>query len=598
MRQRDGTGIFFGNRSIVSELSQFLLLFRIQRRTLAARFYKLVTRSRLMTFTLVLFLITYTAAAYLLFKRGLDYFGGIPAAGAMLTDRLLFLIFFCFFYMLSFSVGITGYIAIYRSRDTRWLLTLPISHRVVYLWKVIEAAAFSSWGLLFISAPLIVAFARNREVDFPFFLKTVSALFPFIIIAGCLAALAMLSIIRWFRRGPAIAIGALVLAGFGVWLFLTISHERDLMDRTGLSAALTFQQVLRHTQVSVHPLSPSTWLAASIIEWARDSVLPPSFLHPTLLLSYALMGLVVTAWTGKRWFYESWNRSVQNSAISALRKRNSTPEYLARSLAQQLPDQPGLFRRLMGRPLAAINRKDILSFRRDPAQWAQFVIVFGLLSFYALGMRRINQQLDQPRDLYLVVYLNLAVCGLALSTLTTRFVFPQYSLEGRRLWILAMSPLKVPLVALQKFFLSTTFTSVAVAVVVLISGHTLRLAGQEIAFFTLAILMISMGLNALAVGLGVLFPNLEETNAAKIVSGFGGTLCLVLSFVYLISFLLLLVWARWEVFRSNLPPKHWIEGQNQITAVTIATILTVFIVTFLLFFAMKRLKRLEISGDL
>ncbi len=228
----------------------------------------------------------------------------------------------------------------------------------------------------------------------------------------------------------------------------------------------------------------------------------------------------------------------------------------------------------------------------------QFVIVFGLLSFYALGMRSINRQLDQPRDLYLVVYLNLAVCGLALSTLTTRFVFPQYSLEGRRLWILAMSPLRVPLVALQKFFLSTTFTSLAAAFVVLVSGHTLRLERHEIAFFTVAILLISMGLNALAVGLGVLFPQLEETNAAKIVSGFGGTLCLVLSFVYLTAFLVLLVWARWEVFRSNTLPQGWIEGRDQLLAVTIATIATVFIVIFLLFFAMNRLKRLEISGNL
>ena len=40
----------------------------------------------------------------------------------------------------------------------------------------------------------------------------------------------------------------------------------------------------------------------------------------------------------------------------------------------------------------------------------------------------------------MISYLNLAACALTLSTLTTRFVFPQFSLEGRRLWISGSRP--------------------------------------------------------------------------------------------------------------------------------------------------------------
>ena len=35
--------------------------------------------------------------------------------------------------------------------------------------------------------------------------------------------------------------------------------------------------------------------------------------------------------------------------------------------------------------------------------------------------------------------------------------------------------------------------------------------------------------NGLAAGVGVLYPNFKENNPSKIVSGFGGTFCLVLS---------------------------------------------------------------------
>ena len=41
---------------------------------------------------------------------------------------------------------------------------------------------------------------------------------------------------------------------------------------------------------------------------------------------------------------------------------------------------------------------------------------------------------------------------------------------------------------------------------------------------------MSGALCGLAVGLGALFPNFKEDNPSKIVSGFGGTLCLVASF--------------------------------------------------------------------
>jgi ABC-2 type transport system permease protein len=43
-----------------------------------------------------------------------------------------------------------------------------------------------------------------------------------------------------------------------------------------------------------------------------------------------------------------------------------------------------------------------------------------------------------------------------------------------------------------------------------------------------------------------LYPNFKENNPSKIVNGFGGTFCLVLSFVYILGSVVLLgVWAPW-----------------------------------------------------
>jgi ABC-2 type transport system permease protein len=54
---------------------------------------------------------------------------------------------------------------------------------------------------------------------------------------------------------------------------------------------------------------------------------------------------------------------------------------------------------------------------------------------------------------------------------------------------------------------------------------------------------MTLTLNGLAMGLGVIYPNFKEDNPSKIVSGFGGTFCLVLSFLYIVGGISLLALA-------------------------------------------------------
>jgi ABC-2 type transport system permease protein len=576
----------------MSTLSQWLLLLRVHWRMLRVKATDAAAHSRLMTGTIATFLLGYMVAAYWLFSEGLRYVASLPAAGALLGDRLIYVLFFCFFMMLVFSVAVTSYISLYRSRDTRWLLTLPVSHRALFLWKCFESAAFSSWGLAFILAPLLLAFARMRGVSPDFFLKTILVLLLFLIVASAIGAILLLTAVRWLNRKQILAgviVVALLLVGSAVNTGL---KDQRIVEESGLGSALTFQRVLHHTGIAVNRAIPSTWLAGSVVDWTRPFRHSTSVLYPTLLVSHSLFAVLLLIGAGDRWFYRSWNLSLQHSAVSAMRRdrqRVSDHERLTR-----LYPRPSWLARLIGRPLAAISRKDFLTFFREPAQWVQFSVVFGLLALYSTGLRKMNGDLGQPRDLYLVAFLNLSVCALALSTLTTRFVFPQFSLEGRRLWILAMSPLKLPSIVLQKFVTSTLCSGLIVIGILFIGGYNLRLGFADSTFFAGAIALLAMGLNGLAVGLGVLFPNLRESNAAKIVSGFGGTLCLVGSFIYILTFILLLAWLRWEVFRENAVDPGWYEEPAKQWGIAAILALTFFVTLAPLLFSQKKLKRLEI----
>lgn len=575
----------------MSDLSQWLLLFRYHLRMARVRANCAVRRSWLMTATIVLFLVVYAVAAYFLFCQGLAYVARLPAAGSLLSDRLIYVIFFAFLLMLVFSVAVTGYISLYRSRETSWLLTLPISHRVVFLWKCFESAVFSCWGLIFILTPLLLAFARMRDVLPSFYLRALFALVPFLVIASVLGGLLLVGAVRWLNRRQIIVIAVLVGSFACAGAIRAGIQDKVAVETSGLSAALTFQRVLHHTQMTVSPWSPSTWVAGSLIEWSRPYESFGGLLYPALLLSHCLAGFVLLDFFGRRWFYRSWNKSIQQTAHHALRRTLHKPT--TREIERGYP-LPSWLRHLTGRPLAAIARKDFLTFFREPAQWVQFTVIFGLLAIYAGGLRQMNGEMEQPRDLYLVAFLNLSVCALALSTLTTRFVFPQFSLEGRRLWVLAMAPVRLEGIVLQKFVSGTLYSGVIVISILILAGFNLRLPFGDMLFFAAAIAALATGLNSLAIGLGVLFPNLEESNAAKIVSGFGGTLCLVSSFIYIIVFILLLAWSRFPIFRNNALNPEWWSHPSSLLPLGLAVLLTLVVTSFPLVFSRNKLKRLEI----
>ena len=203
-------------------------------------------------------------------------------------------------------------------------------------------------------------------------------------------------------------------------------------------------------------------------------------------------------------------------------------------LLQQLP--------LLSPDIRAVVLKDIRIFWRDTAQWGQSLILFGILGIYILNLRFFTEQFTSlfsggrfGSDYFskLVSFMNLAACALNLATLTTRFVFPQFSLEGKRLWIVGLSPLGLNRVVLVKYFLATTISLAISIPLIWLSSNMLQMPTPQKLFFCGGIAVMALTLNGLAMGMGVMYPDLKEDNPSKIVSGFGGTFCLVVSFVYI-----------------------------------------------------------------
>ena len=95
-------------------------------------------------------------------------------------------------------------------------------------------------------------------------------------------------------------------------------------------------------------------------------------------------------------------------------------------------------------------------------------------------------------------------------------------------------------------------------------------------------------MNALAMGLGVLYPNFKEENPGKIVSGVGGTFCLVLSFAYIIgSLVLVVIGLPWRMIGHS---PAWLVVASWIAFAALSYLLG----WLPLKFALRRLEKLEI----
>ncbi|MGV3533670.1 MAG: putative ABC transporter permease subunit [Chthoniobacteraceae bacterium] len=519
----------------ISTLRFFRVLLWVHWRSFLASTRKVQRESPLLIGVLALLVVGYVFVGYWLFHAGLDFLYNFPLVGSLLSQRILYLIFGFFFVMLVFSNLIIGYSTLFRNRETAWFLSLPVTHRTVYRWKFLEALVVSSWALIFLSTPMMIAYGRVHGVPLAFYFQIILVYLPFVIIPAVVGSSLIIFMVRLLAR-PFVRqafIAAAVLIVMGIVFGVKPVQEAEAMANQ--QEAQTFNQLLRHTQLSESPYLPSAWLANSVLAWS-DGLPRQGIFFFLLLLSNALMALLVGfQWVGRH-FYDSWVDALSSRAERFQKKAEAKRQLKRRRSLMDIALDP---LRYFSAPTAALVLKDVRLFWRDPAQWIQFMIFFGLLCIYVLNLRNVALNFDSVFWQTVISYLNLAASALTLSTLTTRFVFPQFSLEGRRLWIIGLAPLGMPKVLLQKFILSCTTALIITVSLTSASSLMLHLPWTKVLFFAFAIALMSITLSALAVGLGAIFPNFKEDNPSKIVSGFGGTLCLVISFIYITLFVAL-----------------------------------------------------------
>ncbi len=495
-------------------------------------------QSRLLTSLIGSFIVGYLVLSFALFYNGLRFIAKFPGLGAALTERLMFVLFAFLFALLLLSNLVISYTNLFRNRETAFLFSLPVSMQAIFQWKFIESAILASWAFLFLIAPLLAAFGLVRGVPWHFYFVTLFLIALFIILPSVIGAALAILIGRFLdRRNFQIAVVgiALALLAFAAFWWKTQAVDDDLLDKRTLEA---LDQLLAKTRFTMFPFLPSYWLSSAVLQWAEGIFRGAAFFAAVLLSNTLFFGAIAFTQFGNI-FYDTAS-AVQSRAGGAFKLNFLRAQKISGNSAGLLEKISAKFSWL-DRDTRALAVKDVRMFWRDTTQWGQSVMLFGLLGVYIINLRNFTHELTSPFWINLVAFLNLFACALNLATLTTRFVFPQFSLEGRRLWIVGMSPMGLARVVKVKYWLASFASLLATLSLITLSCWLLKMTWDRIVFFGAVVAVMTFALNGVATGLGVLYPNLKEANPSKIVSGFGGTLCLVLSSVYVIASIALLV---------------------------------------------------------
>jgi len=489
--------------------------------------------------------------------------------------------------MLVFSTGILLYSGLYTTPEARLLLTLPVRSETIFSHKFQEAFWFSSWGFILLGSPMLTAYGVVRQAPWPYYLLLLPFMVAFVAIPATLGGIVCLALVAWMPRlrlhAVSIALGATLVAMIGLAWMALATPRADAMS------AAWFEQVFSRLSITEQRMLPSWWLSSGIIEAAaraKDGSVArhqaEALRYLAVLVSNALMVQLVGRWVAGKLHRLGASQLVSEVPTRRKRRMSWFDEFLSRAGTDR------------GRPLRLLIVKDLRIFRRDISQWSQFVIFFGLLGLYFWNVRAFNYQHSYAA---MIGFLNLAVVGLILSTFTTRFVFPMISLEGRRFWILGLLPVNRDQIVWSKFLFSFVGGIVPCCILVLLSDTMLGVGPELIAIHEVCCVVLCAGLSGIAVGIGARMPDLRETSPSKIASGFGGTLSLVISSLFIIAVVLVTaipVHLRFAAAERGIDPARWLGTDRGVAlGLAVAVLLGVAATVGPMLLGLRAFRRLE-----
>ena len=439
-----------------------------------------------------------------------------------LLEMLFDFLFLALTIMLTFSTSIILYSSLFSAAESWFLLAAPVPDDRIFAYKFQGAVAFSSWAFVLLGSPILIAYGLEVGGGAPWFFYAIMPLFflGFVLLPGSLGALFALLLVNFLPRHRKQVFWLTVTVIFIaiVWWCFHILREAE---QSQFGTRAWFDNVVGEISAVRERLVPVQWIGLGL-KAAAISEIGDMFYYLALVWSNGLMLYLGTVWAARKLFRRGFNRIATGGTLRKRYGGGWLDEALGRALFFLDPQTRLLI------------VKDFRTFRRDPAQWLQILIFFGLAILYFSNMRRFYEK-DIGRPFQNgISLLTLTATGFLMCAYNGRFIFPMLSLEGSKFWILGLLPLQRDRLVWGKFAFAASGSLVLAEFLVIFSDLMLGMPAVIVVVHALAVGMLALGLSGLSVGLGACLPNFRETDPSKIAVGFGGTLNLVAGLFFLL----------------------------------------------------------------
>ena len=447
--------------------------------------------------------------------RLLAYFRGIPEIGPLLAGKLLGLVLVAFFGMLLLSNVISALSTFFLARDLDILMAGPVDWLRLYVARLIETCAHSSWMVVLMSVPLFTAYGVVFDGGPMFGLVVFSMFVPFLVLPTVVGSAITLLLVNLFpaRRTKDILSVIAVLAAGGIVLLFRLMRPEQLARPEGFRSLVEFISLLKGP---TSPWLPSDWVQGALMSWLREE---PDAFPLYLMWSTAAAFIVIGAMLHRALYAKAFTKA-----------QESGERWVRKSILS------GVFHRLLA-PLGLVRRelveKEVRLFFRDTTQWSQLILLAVLVVVYIFNIKFLPLSGEGVSFFVanLIPFLNLVLAGFVLASIAARFIFPGVSLEGRTMWLLRSSPLSMRDLQWSKFWVGTIPLLFFAVGLVLITGLLMKVSPFIMTVSVVTITMMTFGISGLAIGFGTLFPRFGTENAAQIPTSFGGLLFMMASIV-------------------------------------------------------------------
>ena len=462
--------------------------------------------------------------------------------GSFLLHRFIMVVLFMFFVSINIGNIVVSFSTLFKSGETAWFFTKPVSFTKVFLIKFLDNFFYSSTTLLLIISAALLGYGVSFNLTWYFYpLTLLFIILPFMFSAGSLGAVILLLILRlagkFGIRKVIISLGVI----YAAWIigFYFISSPIELVRKV-FEYFPNINQYFGFLESPLVKILPNCWVADSlywITQGQFDKALP--LISINLFLSAALFSLAM--FMAKHWYYKTWITSLDlNSNIKTKNTLN-----------------PGLFgfekKSHLSSVDEAIIKREFFLFFREPGQWIHLSVMLFLMGIFMIsisGIKIIIAENYYNDNLKTIIYLVVSQFSIFMvAALSLRFVFPLISLEGETIWKIRSSPVDHKHFLIKRLLFYFALIFILGQLITFFANfqfpHFLSVIGQVNSTF------IIISIVSLNFGMGGYFANYKEKNPIRIASSQGASITFLFILFYMVLLIALLFVPVYNYFRSS-----------------------------------------------